>query len=435
MSAPLSVSMALAALAWSKMRNEGASLERAIAQVCARSQSEERAAAQSIVYTATRHWAKLDIVFPKLVHREPTPEVRCLLEVALALLLSEKEHAFTVVDQCVRAAKANPKTTFASGFVNAVLRNFLRSKAQLTAGFATNLSTRFNAPGWWVSKLRKAYPKTWQSILTTQTLPPPLTLRVNQRKTTQAQYLELLHSKNIDAYAVDEFGVVLKTPRPVNEIPGFDEGLVSVQDAGSQWVPTLLQAENGQKILDACCAPGGKTAHILESVDAQVTAVEIDPERAKRIESTLARLNLKADIVVADANNTKALSARGPFDAIVLDAPCTASGIVRRHPDIPWLRRPNDIENLARQQARLLRSMWSILPKGKKLLYIVCSVFPEEGPMQIEKFLNEHSDDAQLIKLCDDNGGVLRLVPTEKVLDESRMDVHDGFFYALLMKV
>lgn len=433
MSVPLHKALTLAATAWTKMRSEGSSLERALAVATQRATPEEKSASQSVLYNATRHWAKIDVVTTKLVSREPAIETKSLLEVALALLLNGKDNAFTVVNQAVVAAKNNPNTMHASGFVNAVLRNFLRSRDALTKGFSTNLSTRFNAPGWWIFKVRKAYPKDWESILLTQTLPPPMILRVNARMTTADAYCQSLIESGIKAHRIGQWAVMLDEPRPVTDIPGFKEGFVSVQDAGSQLVPTFLQPQASQKILDACSAPGGKTAHMLETADVNVTAVEVDPDRAKKIVSTLSRLGLQAQVIVADANNAQKLLQNGPFDAILLDAPCTASGIVRRHPDIVWLRRPEDIDNLATQQRKLLEAMWSILPAGKKLLYSTCSIFPEEGPKQIEQFIADHPD-AVPTTLPGFDASMLRLIPTVQEKNPILPTVHDGFFYALLTK-
>lgn len=433
MSVALHKALQIAAVAWAQMRTEGSSLERALAYATKGASAEEKGASQSVLYNATRHWAKLDIVTQKLISREPPIETKSLLEVALALLLNGKENHFTVVNQAVQAAKNNPSTVHGAGFINAVLRNFLRSRAHLTKGFNTNLSARFNAPGWWISKIRKAYPKDWEAILTTQMLPPPMTLRINKRRTSMSTYCQMLNEVGINATPVSDWGIVLDHPRPVTEVPGFQDGLVSVQDAGSQMVPQFLEPHDGQKILDACSAPGGKTAHLLEAQNITVTAVEVDPVRAQKIDSTLSRLGLKAEVVVSDASDVKKLEKFGPFDAILLDAPCTASGIVRRHPDIVWMRRPQDIENLASQQRKLLDAMWTILPAGKKLLYATCSIFPEEGPLQIERFLETHPD-AQACTLPGLDSPMLRLIPTDNEKNPLLPRVHDGFFYALITK-
>lgn len=434
MSVTLSTAIGLASVAWTHMRDDGYSLERALQQTCHSSSSEEKAAVQSLLYTTTRNWAKLNILLPKLVSREPSAQVQSLLDVSLALLMKDGEREFTVVDQTVRCAKSTQQTAFASGFINAVLRNFLRNKSQLLKSMSTNLNVQFNAPGWWISKIRKDYPQQWQRILKTQTLPPPLTLRVNLRKTSVEDYLSLLTDHGITGTKIGRTAVVLDRPYPVQQIPGFNNGLVSIQDAGSQHIPEFISLKSGERILDACCAPGGKTAHMLECADVSITAVEIDSERAKKIEQTLARLGLHATVLVQDANNIRSISKYGPFDTIVLDAPCTASGIVRRHPDIPWSRRPDDIRHLAMQQRTLLNSMWSLLNEGSHLLYVVCSIFPEEGPLQIERFLQENTN-AHLIELPN-FGRYARLLPTE-IRDENGtvVDVHDGFFYALLKKV
>lgn len=243
----------------------------------------------------------------------------------------------------------------------------------------------------------------------------------------------MAQSVGVNAKAIGSWAVVIDPPCPVQKIPGFSDGLVSVQDAGSQLVPDIFKISNGSKVLDACAAPGGKTAQLLENYDIDVTAVEIDPSRAPKINETLDRLGLKATVKVGSAADLDFLKTLGQFDGIVLDAPCTASGIVRRHPDIPWSRRPEDIEQLAQTQAKILDTIWQILPRGKDLLYIVCSIFPEEGPEQIQAFLERH-EDAQLKPNPFNNEGVLRLIPTEKEALEGLPLIHDGFFYALLSK-
>ena len=431
MSVQLSVALKVAAPIWEKMYFNGLSLERAMSNDLS---GELKGAVQSVLYCALRQRAKCDIVLPKLVSKKPTATVHSLLSIALGLLINAEEKDFVVVDQTVRAAKANPKTFKAAGFINAVLRNFLRNRAQLTRGFQTNLCARFNAPAWWIQKVRQSFPLQWESILQTQTLRPPLTLRVNVRKIRVDDYVKMLEDAGLSVQVVGEKALIIDPPRPVEEIPGFNQGLCSVQDAGSQLISQFLALDKHAKVLDACAAPGGKTAELLESVDLDVTAMEIDPHRATRIKDTLNRLQLKAKVIVGDGADNKLLNSLGFFDAILLDAPCTASGIVRRHPDIVWSRRPEDIKQLASQQARLLNALWGILPKGKALLYVVCSIFPEEGPEQIKNFLDRHPD-ASLKCLPGLNESMLRLIPTEHETAPGLPKVHDGFFYALLTKV
>ncbi len=262
-----------------------------------------------------------------------------------------------------------------------------------------------------------------------------MTLRVNARKSTPAEYLARLRAAGVEAEPVGEHGIVLARPRPVHEVPGFDEGIVSVQDAAAQLAaPLLLQGlvpGVPLAILDACAAPGGKTAHLLELADAQVTALDIDPARCERIHETLGRLGLQARVIAADAAQPAAWWNGQPFDAILLDAPCTASGIVRRHPDVRWLRRETDIAQLAQVQARLLAVLWPLLRPGGRLLYCTCSVFRAEGEVQAQTFL-AHNKDAVL------RPGPGHLVPRTEtkgnaVPDNLKGD-HDGFYYALLEK-
>lgn len=263
-----------------------------------------------------------------------------------------------------------------------------------------------------------------------------MTLRVNVRLMTVEDYLDRLKAAGLEARRVGPEAIELVTPVPVDRIPGFADGLSSVQDAGTQLAAHLLPVKAGDRVLDACSAPGGKTAHILERADCAMTALEIDPARAVKVRETLDRLKLKADIRTADAGDTASWWDGKPFDAILLDAPCTASGVVRRQPDTPWLRRPDDIKKLASEQKWLLKTLWPLLRKGGRMLYATCSIFPEEGTGQMKAFLAA-TPDARLVPLFAGNDGMLTLLPEES--GEWRSDaqlptVHDGFFYALLEK-
>lgn len=433
MSVNLSDAIITASAYWEKIKGGTLSIDKAIAHCAQSGNVQMKAAVQSLLHTAVRHRAKVDLVTTKLINKAPTPAVAALLEIAIALLIHGQDKAFTVVNQTVAAAKSNSETARASGFINAILRNYLRNQSAFKVAFSKNLNARFNAPGWWISKIRKAYPNHWESLLEVQTKHPPLTLRVNRRKISTSEYVELAQNIGVNAKAIGPWAVIIDPPCPVQKIPGFSDGLVSVQDAGSQLVTDILKVTNGSKILDACAAPGGKTAQLLETCDVDVTAVEIDPSRAPKINETLSRLGLNATVKVGSAADIDFLKGLGQFDGIVLDAPCTASGIVRRHPDIPWSRRPEDIEQLAQTQAKILDTIWQILPKGKDLLYVVCSIFPEEGPWQIQAFLDRHKD-AELKPNPFNNEGMLRLIPTEKEALDTLPLIHDGFFYALLSK-
>ena len=398
----------------------GESATPAIARVSA----DLRPAAQALSYHAMRYLGRAD----------------ALLCTALALCWREVDApypSFTLVDQAVEAAKRSPATAPQSGFLNACLRRFLRERDALVAATEQELVAQWNHPAWWIERLRKDHPQRWQAILQASNSAAPMTLRVNARKSSREAVLERFAQAGIDGTAIGEYGIVLARAQAVHDIPGFDQGLVSVQDAAAQVAAPLLlaglevPADRPLRILDACAAPGGKTAHLLEMADAQVTALDVDSERCKRIEATLARLGLDAGIVAADAAKPDDWWDRRPFDAILLDAPCTASGIVRRHPDVRWLRRASDVAQLAAQQSRLLLALWPLLRPGGRLLYCTCSVFHEEGQGRIEAFLAHHK------------GAVLRpgpghLLPQSRANPEGLRDNlagdHDGFFYALLEK-
>jgi 16S rRNA (cytosine967-C5)-methyltransferase len=340
-----------------------------------------------------------------------------------------------LVDQAVEAAKRDNAMRAQANFVNACLRRFLREREALVAATDDDPVAQWNHPAWWITQLRRDHPQHWQAILQADNARAPMTLRVNARRTTQAQYLARLASHDIAAMPTGEHGVILAQPRDVHEVPGFDEGWVSVQDAGAQLAAPLLLAgldrTQRPRVLDACAAPGGKTAHLLELADADVLALDISPQRCDRIRETLQRLQLEARVLAADAAQPALWWDGQPFDAILLDAPCTASGIVRRHPDVRWLRRASDIARLAQTQARLLSALWPLLRPRGRMVYCTCSVFRAEGEAQVQAFL-AHNKEAELrpgpghlLPHSGENGHPLR--------DNLPSD-HDGFFYAVLDK-
>ena len=287
--------------------------------------------------------------------------------------------------------------------------------------------------------MRKDHPAQWQEILRANNSRAPLILRINERKTTQAQYVQALLAMDIGAFPVWEHGVVLTEARPVTALPGFAEGHFSVQDAAAQLAAPLLLNElrpaGGDaarlNILDACAAPGGKTAHLLELADCEVTALDIDARRCERIAQNLQRLGLQAHIVVGDASRPKDWWDGRLYDGILLDAPCTASGIVRRHPDVRWLRRPTDIAQLASIQAKLLDTLWPLLKPGGRMVYCTCSVFRAEGEQQIQTFVAHHTDAV----LMPSPGHLLpQSGASDAVFPDNLLREHDGFYYALLEK-
>jgi 16S rRNA (cytosine967-C5)-methyltransferase len=443
---PLAQALRLAAAAWQSLR-EGRSLGPAL-EFAATAQGALRhpralAAAQDIVYTATRHLALLDALIAQLVARPPAPQVAALLAVALSQLIAARHAAYIVVDQAVTVARGDRGTAAAAGFINATLRNFLRRSEDLLAHARRDDVARFNAPRWWIDRVLKQFPAQWQRVLEAQAEPPPLVLRVNARRTSTEAYLQRLTEEEIAATRVGLHAVWLHEPRPVEQIPGFVQGDVSVQDAGSQLAAYWLGVRDGDRVLDACAAPGGKTCQIAETTDAQIDALEVDPRRAARIEANLVRLGLDAGervrVLVGDATKPQTWPARAAYERILLDAPCTASGIVRRHPDIPWLRRPGDVAQLATIQARLLDALWPLLAPAGRLLYIVCSLFDEETSEQAARFLERWAD-ARAVVLPGQGAGSAQLLPTPLAQagpwsgGASTPSLHDGFFYALFEK-
>jgi 16S rRNA (cytosine967-C5)-methyltransferase len=394
-----------------------------------------RPGAQALSFHALRWLGGAQAVRARLVPRAPPAGLDALLLTALALLWPESgppyaEH--TLVDQAVAAAKQR------GGFVNAVLRRFLREREALLAAIADDPVARFNHPRWWIERLQRDWPQQWRAVLEADQQRAPMTLRVNARRVGVAAYLERLAGAGLAASALPGTqAVVLAQPVPVTCLPGFADGDVSVQDAAAQRAAPLLIGDGlprGAHVLDACAAPGGKTAHLLELADLDVLALDSDAQRLERVHDTLRRLHLSARTAAADAGDPSAWWDGRPFDAILLDAPCSASGIVRRHPDVRWLRRAGDITALARTQARLLDALWPTLRRGGRLLYCTCSVFKAEGQEQIDAFLQRHADASRsagpaspghLLPLPD-NGGE----PSPPAVGASA----DGFFYSLLHK-
>ncbi len=438
---PLADALQVAAAAWQRFRR-GQALDQALAAAVAQQPGAGNlaGAAKDLAYTATRRLALVEAVIGRLARNPPAPEVAALLAVALAQLYAQRHAAYAVVDQAVAAAKAQPLTRPAAGFVNALLRNALRAGDALPAELAVaDPTVRHNVPPWWLACLQRAWPEHWPQMLAVQREPPPLILRVNRRRTDLPAYLAQWHLTTQQASQVGAAALWLHDAQPVQRIPGFAEGQLSVQDAGAQLAAPWLGAEDGMRVLDACAAPGGKTAHLAELASLELDAVESDPERAARIEPDFVRLGLHAQsrlqVLTADAAQPTQWNDGRRYDRILLDAPCTASGIVRRHPDIPWLRRPADVAQLATRQQTLLEALWPLLKPAGRLLFVVCSVFPQEGPQQIAAFLARQRE-ARLRPLPGCAEGGLSLLPAAAAAPWSGglPSVHDGFYYALLEK-
>jgi 16S rRNA (cytosine967-C5)-methyltransferase len=391
-----------------------------------------------------------------LVAKAPPPAAESLLVTALALLWPTEitgapppyaEH--TLVDQAVAAARA--RVPAQAAFINAVLRRFLREREALVASARRSALGAYNHPLWWVDRIKHDWPPHWQALLTAANAHPPMTLRVNQRRGSGASYVQGLAALGRPAWLLEDAAlggqaVVLETPCPVPQLPGFASGEVSVQDAAAQRAAGLLLGGSGTpalvastpggrpRVLDACAAPGGKTAHLLERAELDLLALDSAPLRLARVQDNLNRLQLKAELRAGDARLPAEWWDERLFDAVLLDAPCTASGIVRRHPDVRWLRRADDIRTLARVQADLLDALWPLVAPGGRLLYATCSIFPAEGRDQIDAFLQRQPPGSTLLDPLSP-GHLLPVSDNAGLGAGGRSRVpQDGFFYALLHK-
>ena len=377
----------------------------------------ERGALQDIAYGSLRNLGQLRFILRALVPKPlPAVDVERLLLVALYQLIHTRAAPYAVVDQAVTLAQDLAAGRL-KGLVNGVLRNFLRNKEQLLADAQADNEARYNHPRWWVQKVRAAYPTRWTDILEKSNRHPPMTLRINRRHGTAAAYVETLQASGRGAKALGDYAVKLDAPCNVRDLPGFAEGRVSVQDFGAQQAALRLEVADGMRVLDACAAPGGKSGHLLELADIQLTALDIDATRLERVAENLARLQLTATLAAADAAKPDSWWDGVPFDRILADVPCSASGVVRRNPDIKWLRRPDDFAALGQQQAAMVDALWPLLARGGKMLYATCSIMPEENQQQLDAFLQRHPD--------------ARLAGSEQLLPSAD---HDGFYYALLEK-
>lgn len=423
LSPPLADSLALAARVLAQVL-AGASLNAALAPL---KPGALRAAAQDLSFGALREYGVVDVALGMLLDKPLQDKLlHGLLLAALAELRSRPQAAHMIVDQAVDAA-VRLRSARAKGLVNAVLRNALRRSAEIELALGATETARYKHPQWWIEALRAAYPRDWKSILVASNLHPPMTLRVNSRRLPPQSYLQKLAQSGLEARPLFGAAIRLATPCRVDALPGFAEGEVSVQDAGAQCAAPLLDVRPGMRLLDACAAPGGKAAHLLELTQCHVTAVELLAGRAERIADNFARLGLSGRIVVGDCLAPQSFWDGVPYERILLDVPCSASGVVRRHPDIKWLRRKSDIARFAATQGAMLEALWPLLAPNGKLLYATCSVFPEENAQQVSAFLDRHPAATRL---------ALAATPCA-IIDDGQIlpgEDSDGFFYALLQK-
>ncbi|MCY7389767.1 MAG: 16S rRNA (cytosine(967)-C(5))-methyltransferase RsmB [Burkholderiales bacterium] len=400
----------------------------------------ERAAIHSISFDTLRHYgllaAQLDLLLTQPIN---DPPVRHLLLVALSQLQFSKAAPHAIVDHAVSAAEAIGFGR-AKPLLNAVLRNYLRAPEKFARERLTSQEAQFDFPRWWIERVKKEQPANWEAVLLSARSHPPMCLRVNTKRVTPADYVAILAKQGVAAYHVFGQAVMLEKPIGVNELPGFREGQVSVQDVGAQLAAILLAPAAGSSVLDACAAPGGKTGHILEmavEVPAlNLLAIDSDRRRLTRVDDNLTRLGLRAQLKTADASKPDEWWDGKLFDRILLDVPCSGSGVTRRHPDIKWIRRETDIFALARQQARLLSVLWSCLNIGGRLLYATCSVFRAENQDIVEQFLRKtpgarQLNFAEMLPVGVEHGAAIPALSEGQLLPNN---VHDGFFYALLEK-
>jgi 16S rRNA (cytosine967-C5)-methyltransferase len=381
-----------------------------------------RGATLDMVYGTLRRYGRGDALIDQLAHRGvPDPVIRALLLCALHAIESGSYAEHVAVDQAVRACNVLEKQP-AKSFVNALLRTFLRERSALDVRVMQDPAGRWMHPGWWIETVQRAFPSEWESALAAGNQHPPMGLRVNCRRSSPQAYMERLAAASIHARQVGASAVVLDKPLTVDRLPGFHAGEVSVQDAGAQKAAEFLDVQDGQRVLDACAAPGGKASHILELANVDLLALDTDAVRSERIRQNFTRLALRGSVLTADCVRTEDWWDGHPFDRVLADVPCTASGIARRHPDIKWLRRASDPAGFAAGQLAMLDALWRVLAPGGKLLYVTCSVFPAENAGVVDAFCARYPAAARLAL---PGNAPAQLLPG---------DDNDGFFFALLQK-
>ena len=395
---------------------------RSLADEFAAFPESSRGALIDLTHGTLRRYGRVQAIVTALSHRgRPDALIEALLWASLYALESGRYRDHTVVDEAVKACGLLERWP-AKGFVNALLRGYLREREAIEARLAQDPEALHQYPQWWIDLLRAAEPAHWQDVLRAGNGHPPMALRINRRRTRAEDYLARLQADGLAARSLGNEAILLERPLPVERVPGFAAGEVSVQDAGAQRAAYCLDLLDGQRVLDACAAPGGKSAHILELAQVELTAVDVDAARAARIAPALRRLGLDAAVIVGDSAQPETWWDGRPYDRILADVPCSASGIVRRHPDVKWLRRAADLAAFAERQLGLLRALWRLLAPGGKLLYATCSVFPQENERVVGAFL---AGERAARRHATADGAAAQWLPDAE---------HDGFFYALIQK-
>jgi 16S rRNA (cytosine967-C5)-methyltransferase len=394
--------------------------------------SEDKALIQDMCFGSLRYFEMINAVLTQLLVKplkQKDKDIECLLRIGLYQLIYQRMPDHAAVNETVAVTK-KLKKKWSRGLVNGVLRSFLRDKDNIIK--KANKTAKVALPKWLVKRIKQAWPEQWQDIISASNKKAPMSLRVNLTKTSRAAYIQQLQDVDIHATSVEHSQTAIQLEKPCNvyQLPHFDQGWVSVQDAAAQFAAQLLDCHKNMRVLDACAAPGGKTGHILETAERlEVVAVDNKMHRLERVEENLRRLNQKACCLCADVADTASWWDQQPFERILLDAPCSATGVIRRHPDIKLLRNHADIANLQQQQQRILTALWPLLATGGKLLYATCSILPEENTQQIANFLAHHQD-AKIVHI-DASWGIACQYGLQILSGQHHMD---GFYYALLEK-
>ncbi|MCK9999875.1 16S rRNA (cytosine(967)-C(5))-methyltransferase RsmB [Providencia rettgeri] len=416
----------IAATAINQVLDNGQSLSTVLPDLQRNINDKDKALLQEICFGVLRYLPKLEWFISQLMEKPLTGKQRTLhylIMVGIYQLLYTRIPPHAALAETVNGAVALKKPQL-KGLINGVLRSFQRQQVQLEERI-TNNTSQYLHPSWLLKHLQTAYPDDWQSIIEANNQRPPMWLRVNSQHHTATQYLNLLEQSEITAHLHSSHpnAIRLDEPTAVSRLPGFEDGWSTVQDVSAQGCAELLEPQNGENILDLCAAPGGKTTHILElAPKANVIAVDIDESRLKRVKENLIRLKQHAVVIQGDGTQPETWAQGQQFDRILLDAPCSATGVIRRHPDIKWLRRDSDINELAQLQSQILEAIWPYLKPGGTLVYATCSIMPEENGKQIHNFLSKHNDAC----LNDGTDAGLQILPST--------NGGDGFFYARLVK-
>ncbi len=420
-----------AARATAAVMNKGMALDEALVQLLAQmSAPRDRALARRLSNELMRDWPAVNSILRQLLKRRPAKRdrlVEFILAIGILELRQAREPARAVVHAAVEAARAG-KLGHLKGLVNAVLRSYQRQRGEIDGQIPDDSEHRFGYPAWLIERVASDWPENWQEILLAGNASPPLWLRVNRRYWTVDRAQAALEQCGIDGRAVDGLpdALVLKQRVAVSKIPGFAEGGFSIQDGAAQATVECLRLAPGQRVLDACAAPGGKSAHMLERAEIDLTALDISADRLTAVEENFRRLGLQAKTLVADASTPEAWWDGQPFDRILIDAPCSAFGVIRRHPDIRWLRRERDLNELTRIQSNLMSALWPLLKPGGILVYATCSILKSENDEQAQHFLTHHTD-ARRLQRNDQPGNGFQIMPGQNDMD--------GFYHLALERL